>query len=165
MYIRDFYDIDICQSDGKILRMKNFEGQIVMVVNIPTESGFNEQLEEMEHCYRLFKSHHFTILAFPSDQFDQEPLDEDDTIIYNEARFPVSFPVFPKVMVNGKQAHPLFRYLSSALPGFLGSQSIKWNFTKFIIDRHGKPLRRFSPITNIEMVSEYIASVIESEKP
>ena len=163
MYIHHIYDIDLCDHSGKILRMKNYEGHIIMVVNIASECGFNEQLEEMELCFQLFKDYRFTILAFPSDQFNQEPLDDDEIVMHNEARFPVTYPLFPKVMVNGKQAHPLFRYLTNALPGFLGTQSVKWNFTKFIIDRTGKPVRRFSPITNMEIVSEYIANLIEQQ--
>lgn len=163
MYIRHIYDIDLCDPSGKIVRMKNYQGHIVMIVNVASECGFNEQLEEMELCYQLFKDYGFIILAFPSDQFNQEPLDDEDIIVHNEAKFPVTFPLFSKVMVNGKQAHPLFRYLTNALPGFLGTQSIKWNFTKFIIDRDGNPIKRFSPITNMEFVSEYIAQLIEQQ--
>ncbi|HAV93599.1 MAG: glutathione peroxidase [Legionellales bacterium] len=163
MYIRHIYDIDLCAPDGKIVRMRNYEGYIVMVVNTASECGFNDQLEEMEMCYELFKGHRFVILAFPSDQFNQEPLDDEDMITHNEAHYQVSFPMFRKVIVNGRQAHPLFRYLTNALPGILGTQSIKWNFTKFIIDRTGQPVRRFSPITNMEIVSEYIAGMIEKK--
>ena len=163
MYIKNLYDIDLCDLNGKIVRMRHYEGYIVMIVNIASECGFNDQLEEMELCYQLFKSQKFVILGFPSDQFNQEPLEEDEIIMLNEERFQVSFPLFGKVMVNGKQAHPLFRYLTNALPGFLGTQSVKWNFTKFIVDRGGHPVRRFSPVTNMQVVCEYLAGLIESQ--
>tara|TARA_B100001989_G_scaffold248634_1_gene222546 strand:+ start:634 stop:1128 length:495 start_codon:yes stop_codon:yes gene_type:complete len=164
MYIKSIYDIDICTPSGKIVRMRNYEGSIVMVVNIASECGFNQQLREMEICYQYFKDEKFTILGFPSDQFNQEPLEDDEIIITHEQRFQVTFPLFNKILVNGKHAHPLFQYLSQKLPGIFGSQSIKWNFTKFIIDRDGTPLKRFSPITHIDAVSEYVETLIENEQ-
>ena len=161
MYIKHIYDIDLCDAQGKITRMINYEGYYIMVVNIASECGFNDQLEDMEQCFQIFKDHKFVILAFPSDQFNQEPLDDEDVVIHNEKIYQVSFPLFRKTLVNGKNAHPLFRYLTTQLPGFMGSQSIKWNFTKFIIDRHGNPIRRFAPVTNMAIVSEYLADLIE----
>lgn len=136
-----------------------------MVVNISTECGFNDQLAEMELCYQMFKKHKFIILAFPSDQFNQEPLEEDELIIHHdsERQLKVTFPLFKKVLVNGRHAHPIFQYLSNQLPGIFGTRSLKWNFTKFIIDRDGTPLRRFSPIAHIDVLNEYLALLIDSE--
>ena len=163
MYIETLYDIDVCDVYGKIIRMDNYRDHIVMVVNIASECGFNQQLAEMEQCYQYFKDDKFVILGFPSDQFNQEPLEDDEIAIQNEKKFKVTFPLFKKVLVNGGHAHPLFQYLSQALPGIWGTQSIKWNFTKFIIDRDGTPLRRFSPVTHIDVVNEYVSELIESE--
>ena len=160
MYIRHIYDIDLCAPDGKIVRMRNYEGYIVMVVNTASECGFNDQLEEMEMCYELFKGHRFVILAFPSDQFNQEPLDDEDMITHNEAHYQVSFPMFRKVIVNGRQAHPLFRYLTNALPGILGTQSIKWNFTKFLVDRDGNVVKRYAPSTKPEAIASDIEALL-----
>ena len=164
MYIKSVYDIDICTPSGKIVRMRNYEDNIIMVVNIASECGFNQQLREMEACYQYFKEEKFTILGFPSDQFNQEPLEDDEIIITNEKRFSVTFPLFNKVLVNGKHAHPLFQYVSKSLPGIFQTESIKWNFTKFIIDRDGTPIKRFSPITHIDVVSGYIETLIDREQ-
>lgn len=161
MHIKSFYDIDVCNLDGKITRLEAYRGSIVMVVNIASECGFNEQLSEMEACYQSLKSDGFVILAFPSDQFKQEPLEDNEIQAFNEERFQVTFPIFKKVYVNGESAHPLFRYLCTALPGIFGSRSIKWNFTKFIIGRDGTPLKRFSPITHSEVVVEYVRHLLD----
>ena len=161
MYIDTIYDIDICDSDGKIIRMSHFKGQFVMVVNIATDPEFNEQLEEIELCYRLFKDHNFVVLGFPTDQFIEEPLDDDEISIHTEKTLPVTFPLFKKTLVNGHHAHPLFQFITHSLPGIFGTESIKWNFTKFIIGPDGSPLKRFSPITNIHTINEYIANLVE----
>ena len=134
-----------------------------MVVNIASECGFNEQLAEIEQCFQLFKKYKFVILAFPSDQFNQEPLDDDELIVHNEKQMKVTFPLFKKVLVNGRHAHPIFQFLSNQLPGIFGTQSLKGNFTKFIIDRDGTPLRRVSPIAHIDVINEFLALIIDSE--
>ena len=162
MYIKDIYDIDICDINGKIVRMSKFRGMSVLVVNLPTDHGFNEQLEELESSYNIFKQYKFTILGFPTDQFKEEDLDEDGLSLEFEKPSKVSFPIFKPTLVNGQHAHPLFRYLSHKLPGIFGTESIKWNFTKFIIAPDGTPLKRFSPITNIHAVNEFITQIIES---
>jgi glutathione peroxidase len=164
LYIESIYDIDICSSDGKITRLDDYRGHIIMVVNMATECGFNDQLIEMEQTYQQFKDQQVVILGFPSDQFNQEPLDDDELSITYEKKFEVSFPLFRKTLVNGPHAHPLFQYLCKRLPGVFGTESIKWNFTKFIIDRNGTPLKRFSPITHIQSVNDYLEILLQEEK-
>ncbi|MEC8882484.1 MAG: glutathione peroxidase [Pseudomonadota bacterium] len=164
MYIKSIYDIDICDCDGKIIRMSHFRGKFVMIVNIASDPAFNDQLEEIELCYRLFKNHKFVVLGFPTDQFNEEPLDDDELSIQLEKTSPVSFPLFKKILVNGHHAHPLFQFITHSLPGIFGTESIKWNFTKFIIGPDGSPLKRFSPITNIHVINEYIAELVEPNR-
>ena len=164
MYIDSIYDIDICDREGKIIRMSHFKGKFVMIVNITTEPGFNEQIEEIELCHRLFKHHNFVVLGFPTDQFNEEPLDDDELSVHLEKMPTVTFPLFKKTLVNGHHAHPLFQFITHSLPGIFGTESIKWNFTKFIIGPDGSPLKRFSPITSIHVINEYIADLVEAKR-
>ena len=154
------YHIDVCTIEGKILRLEHYKGKFLLIVNLATQCGFREQLEEIESCYQSLKPHNFEILGFPSDQFNQEPLDNEEIQIYYRERKTVSFPIFQKVYVNGQNAHPLFKHLSLMCPGIFGSRPLKWNFTKFFVDHNGVPIRRFSPITNMVLIEDYIREYI-----
>ncbi|MEC8977731.1 MAG: glutathione peroxidase [Pseudomonadota bacterium] len=154
------YDFDLCTVDGKIIRMDAFKGKFILIVNIASECGFSEQLQELENCYQALKDQGLVVLAFPSDQFRQEPLDNEELHAYHTECRIVSFPIFQKIYVNGEHAHPLFKYLSLYCPGIFGTRSLKWNFTKFLVDANGKPIRRFSPITNMVLIQDYIAEVM-----
>ena len=158
------YHIDVCDIDGQILRLDKYRGKYLLVVNMATQCGFREQLEEIEACYQALKDDNLVILGFPSDQFNQEPLDNEEIRIHYNERKVVTFPIFQKIYVNGNNAHPLFKHLSLMCPGIFGSRNIKWNFTKFFIDNNGIPVRRFSPVTNMVLIEDYIRDVMRSDK-
>lgn len=142
-----FYDFEATSLKGTPVSMEQFQGKVVMVVNTASKCGLTPQYEGLEHLYEQYKDQGLVVLGFPCNQFGgQEPGSANDIEEFCQLNYGVSFPMFAKVDVNGKAAHPLFKYLKSELGGILGS-SIKWNFTKFVIDRQGKPVKRFSPTT------------------
>ena len=142
-----FYNLEAKSLRGESVPMSHYEGKLVLVVNTASKCGLTPQYEGLERLYTSYKDQGLVVLGFPCNQFGaQEPGSASDINEFCEVNYGVSFPMFDKVNVNGDQAHPLFKYLKSALGGVLGS-SIKWNFTKFLIDRNGKPVKRFSPIT------------------
>ena len=118
----------------------------MLVVNVASKCGFTPQYAGLEALYRRYRDRGFVVLAFPCDQFGhQEPGDENEIKNFCTLKYDVSFPMFAKTDVNGAQTHPLYKALKSEAPGLLGTQSIKWNFTKFLIDKHGKVVNRYAP--------------------
>lgn len=118
----------------------------MLIVNTATGCGFTPQYKELEEMYRLYKNQGFTVLGFPCNQFGhQAPGTEEEITEFCELNYGVTFPQFAKIEVNGENAAPLYKWLKKQKSGFLGTQSIKWNFTKFLIDREGKVVKRFSP--------------------
>jgi len=141
------YDFSASTLSGQDLALKEFAGQVVLVVNTASQCGFTPQYAGLEILYQTYKSSGLVILGFPCNQFGaQEPGSADDIASFCEINYGVTFPLFAKIDVNGPRAHPLFVYLTKALPGWLGPR-IRWNFTKFLIARDGTPLRRFAPTT------------------
>jgi glutathione peroxidase len=139
-------DITLTTIDGAAQRLGDYAGRALLVVNVASQCGFTPQYEGLEALQRRFADRGFSVLGFPCDQFGrQEPGDEAAIKNFCSERFDVTFPMFAKIEVNGANAHPLFQALKSAAPGFLGTQAIKWNFTKFLIGRDGKVLRRYAP--------------------
>ncbi|GAB3538654.1 glutathione peroxidase [Pontibacter brevis] len=144
--------------------MEEFKDKVVLVVNTASKCGFTPQYEGLEELYRKHKDNGLVILGFPCNQFgNQEPggkkeIEEGCLINYG-----VSFPMFDKVDVNGNNTHPLFKYLKSKLGGFLGSR-IKWNFTKFLIDANGRPVKRFAPITKPENIVPYVEELLAQRR-
>lgn len=133
---------------GQPVALESYRGKVLLIVNTASRCGFTPQYRELEDLYRALKDRGFAILGFPCNQFGkQEPGSSGEIAEFCESNFRISFPLFEKIEVNGSQAHPLYRYLKSAAPGLLGSQAIKWNFTKFLIDRDGLAVRRYSPMT------------------
>jgi glutathione peroxidase len=141
----NFYDFSALSLQGKEIKMSEFRDKTLLVVNTASECGFTPQFEGLEAMYEKYKDQGLIILGFPCNQFaGQEPGDEKSIAEGCVLNYGVSFPMFAKIDVNGKKAHPLYRYLKRQLPG-LGKSDIKWNFTKFLIDREGKPRKRFAP--------------------
>lgn len=156
----EFYNFSAKDLQGQDMKMDNFKGKVALVVNTASECGFTLQLEGLETLYKKYKDDGLVILGFPCNQFGkQEPGDEQSIAEGCVVNYGVTFPMFSKVDVNGKEAHPLFKYLKSELGGILGSK-IKWNFTKFLIDRDGKPVERFAPITKPESIEKDIKKLI-----
>jgi len=155
-----FYDFKAKTLQGKEVGMDAYKGKTVLVVNTASECGLTPQFEGLEALYRKHKDDGLVILGFPSNQFaNQEPGDEKSIAEGCVINYGVTFPMFSKTDVNGPDAHPLYKYLKSELPGVL-SNNIKWNFTKFLIDSEGRPVKRFSPTTKPEKIDEYLEKKI-----
>ena len=145
---------------GKETGMDTYKGKTVLVVNTASKCGLTPQYEGLEALYRKHKDKGLVVLGFPSNQFaNQEPGDEKSIAEGCLLNYGVTFPMFSKTDVNGPDAHPLFKYLRSELPGVL-SNKIRWNFTKFLIDAEGSPVKRFSPATKPEKIGEYLEKKI-----
>jgi glutathione peroxidase len=163
---RSIYTFDVCDVHGNIIRLKDYRNHIILIVNTASECGFAIQMQELEALYQNYRAFGFIVLAFPSDEFNQEPMDNEEIRCSISENQHCHYPIFQKVDLNGDQAHPLFQYLTHHLPGIFGSRSIKWNFTKFLIDQHGHPIRRYSPITHLNVVESDIRELItQSDQP
>lgn len=146
----NFYQFKATSLPGKEINTESYDGKVVLVLNTASKCGFTPQYEGLEKLYKEYKDKGLVILGFPCNQFgNQEPGTEKEISEGCLINYGVSFPMFSKVDVNGNNAHPIFQYLKNELSGFPGN-SIKWNFTKFLIDRNGKPIKRYSPITRPE---------------
>jgi glutathione peroxidase len=157
MNTHDFQANDI---SGKPHRLAEYRGKVVLVVNTASACGFTPQYAGLQRLYEKYGSD-FVVLGFPCNQFGaQEPGGNAEIQNFCDTRFHVSFPMFEKIDVNGKDAHPLFQYLKKETPGILGSEAIKWNFTKFLIDRSGKPVKRFAPTAKPEDIEEDIRKLM-----
>lgn len=155
-----FYDFKAKTLQGKEIGLDTFKGKTVLVVNTASKCGLTPQYEGLEALYRKHSDKGLVILGFPSNQFaNQEPGDEKSIAEGCLINYGVSFPMFSKIDVNGPDAHPLYQYLRNELPGVF-SKKIKWNFTKFLIDAEGNPVKRFSPTTKPEKIGEYLEKKI-----
>ncbi|SET95609.1 glutathione peroxidase [Paenibacillus sp. NFR01] len=155
------YDFSASTLRGKEESMEQYKGNVLLVVNTASKCGFTPQFKGLQETYDKFKDRGFTVLGFPSNQFaGQEPGDSDDIAEFCQINYGVTFPMFEKIDVKGDDAHPLFKYLTNEAPGLLGSKSIKWNFTKFLVDRDGKVVKRYAPQTTPEQIEADIAKLI-----
>ena len=139
------YDYSAKTIDGKERSLADFRGRVLLIVNVASKCGFTPQYQGLEALHRRFKDRKFSVLGFPCDQFaHQEPGTEVEIIQFCGTTYDVTFPMFAKIDVNGDHAHPLYQYLKSAQKGILGTESIKWNFTKFLVDADGTVLERYA---------------------
>lgn len=160
--MKNFYQFDALSLQGKEISMQNYEGKVVLVVNTASKCGLTPQFEGLENLYEKYKDKGFVILGFPCNQFaNQEPGDEKSISEGCMINYGVTFPMFSKVDVNGQNAHPIYKYLKSTLKGTFGSK-LKWNFTKFLIDADGNPLKRFAPTTKPERIEKYIKKLLDN---
>lgn len=142
-----FYEFKSTSIEGKKIEMKSYSGKVVLIVNTASKCGFTPQYEGLELLYKKFKDKGLVILGFPCNQFaGQEPGNEEEIAKFCSLKYDVTFQMFQKVNVNGGETDPLFKFLKNQLPGTLGND-VKWNFTKFLLDRNGKPFKRYAPIT------------------
>ena len=147
------YDIDLTTIDGKPASMAKYKDRVLLVVNVASKCGYTPQYAGLEALDRKYKRSGLTVLGFPCDQFGhQEPGDEDAIKAFCSLTYDVTFPMFAKVDVNGPGTHPLYRHLKSARKGLLGTEAVKWNFTKFLVDRNGGVLRRYAPTDTPEAI-------------
>jgi glutathione peroxidase len=146
---------------GEEVPLKRFDGQVLLIVNTASACGFTPQYKGLEQLQREFGPRGFSVLGFPCNQFGgQEPGDARQIEAFCESKYDVTFPMFAKIDVNGETAHPLYRYLKDAKPGVLGSEAIKWNFTKFLIGRDGQVAGRYAPMTKPEALKAEIERLL-----
>jgi len=155
-----FYSFSAKTLQGKARSMADFKGKVVVIVNTASKCGFTPQYAGLEELNRKYSEKGLVILGFPCNQFgSQEPGSSKEISEGCIINYGVSFQMFEKIEVNGPGAHPLYVFLKNQLPGFLGGR-IKWNFTKFVIDRNGKPVKRFAPTTKPEKMQEYLLKLL-----
>ncbi|MGA2888927.1 MAG: glutathione peroxidase [Terracidiphilus sp.] len=150
-------------ANGSPISLDEFRGQVLLIVNTASKCGFTPQYADLEQLYRAYKDRGFAVLGFPSNQFGaQEPGSEAEIGTFCEKNFGVSFPLFAKIEVNGPHAHPLYQFLKKANPGIFGIERIKWNFTKFLIDRQGRVAGRYAPSTKPKALASAIEALLDS---
>ncbi|HDX8454569.1 glutathione peroxidase [Aeromonas hydrophila] len=154
-------DLILQRLDGTELPLSTLQGQVMLVVNVASRCGFTPQYTGLEALYRELGPRGLVILCFPCDQFGhQEPGDAEEIARFCSLDYPVSFPIMAKCEVNGEQAHPFYQWLKKEKPGLLGLENVKWNFTKFLIDRDGKVVDRFAPTTKPESLRDDILALL-----
>jgi glutathione peroxidase len=155
------YDFSATRLDGSIESLADYRGEVVLIVNTASQCGFTPQYAGLEMLYDKLHDAGLTVLGFPCNQFGaQEPGAEDAIGAFCQKNYGVTFPMFAKIEVNGANAHPLYKYLKDAKPGLLGTEAIKWNFTKFLIGRDGVPVARYTPNTKPEDLEKPVKDLL-----
>ncbi len=155
------HDYSATTIDGDEQRLDAWRGKVMLIVNVASKCGFTPQYEGLEALYRRLEDRGLVVLGFPCDQFGhQEPGSEAEIAQFCSTTYGVSFPMFAKVEVNGEGTHPLYRYLKHEAKGLLGSEAIKWNFTKFLVDREGNVVRRYAPTDTPESIGKDIEAML-----
>jgi len=159
------YEFSARTIQGEEQSLERYRGQALLIVNVASQCGFTPQYAGLEALYRKHRSRGFSVLGFPCDQFGhQEPGDEAQILQFSSCNYAVSFPLFAKIEVNGAGAHSLYRYLKHARPGLLGLEAIKWNFTKFLVNAEGVPLKRFAPADKPESIEPAIEELLRAPR-
>ena len=157
----DIYDFEVQTIGGEKEKLEVYENQVMLIVNTASKCGFTPQYEGLEALYAEYKDQGLVILGFPCNQFGgQEPGNEDEIVEFCQLNFGVSFPMFAKIDVNGSDADPLYNYLKKSQKGILGSEKIKWNFTKFLVNRDGEVVSRLAPTVKPEDMAGDIESLL-----
>jgi glutathione peroxidase len=156
------YSFGVKTIDGKETTLADYKGKAMLIVNVASKCGFTPQYTGLEALHKKYKDQGFVVLGFPCNQFgSQEPGDENEIKNFCSLTYEVSFPMFSKIDVNGKGTHPLYGYLKSEEKGILGTEGIKWNFTKFLVDRNGTVLKRFAPTAKPESLEGDVESALK----
>ena len=159
--MKTFYHFQATSLQGKEISMDAYQGKTILVVNTASKCGLTPQYEGLEKLYKTYKDKGLVILGFPCNQFaNQEPGNAKEISEGCLINYGVSFPMFAKIEVNGENAHPIYQYLKKELPGWPGN-SIKWNFTKFLLDSRGNPVKRFSPLTKPARIEKYLKKMLQ----
>ena len=157
------YDFNARDIDGNERSLSEWQGKTLLIVNVASKCGFTPQYAGLEKLWREWRERGLAVLGFPCDQFGhQEPGDEAEIRDFCSTSYDVSFPLFAKIEVNGAGAHPLYRWLKRETPGLLGSQAIKWNFTKFLVDADGKTVKRYAPTDTPEKIGKELARLLRA---
>jgi glutathione peroxidase len=155
------YDFSAPLLDGRPMDLAEFRGQVLLIVNTASQCGFTPQYAGLEDLYRACKDRGFAVLGFPCNQFGaQEPGSAEEIGAFCQKNYGVSFPIFEKIDVNGSGTHPLYRYLKDEKTGIFGTGKIKWNFTKFLVDRQGKVVERYGPSTEPKAIAAAIEELL-----
>lgn len=151
------HDFTVKGIRGEDVPLSSYRGKVLLVVNTASACGFTPQYKGLEALHQKYRDRGFAVLGFPCNQFGaQEPGSNEEIQSFCETKFKVSFPMFSKIDVNGKNADPLYQFLKKEEPGILGTEGIKWNFTKFLVDKDGKVVKRFAPKTEPEAIAPEI---------
>ncbi len=154
------YDFEVINIDGKKVSLSEYKGKVLLIVNVASKCGFTKQYSGLEELYKKYSEKGFAILGFPCNQFkNQEPGTNSEIKEFCSLNYGVSFNLFDKIDVNGEKAHPLYKFLTKQVSGMLGD-SIKWNFTKFIINKQGEPVKRFAPQTEPKSIEKDIEALL-----
>lgn len=154
------YDFSAVDNSGKTQDLAQYKGDVLLIVNTASRCGFTPQYKGLQALYDKYHDKGFHVLGFPCNQFaNQEPGTDEEILDFCMTEFAVTFPIFAKIKVNGEDAHPLFKYLKEETGGILGD-AIKWNFTKFLVDREGKVVDRFAPATTPEKIEPEILNLL-----
>jgi len=155
------YDIEVERLEGGITTMAEYAGKVLLIVNTASECGFTPQYAGLEQLYQTHRDRGLVVLGFPCNQFrEQEPGNAAEIAAFCSKNYGVSFPMFAKIDVNGDTAHPLYAYLKQHAKGVLGTEAIKWNFTKFLVDRSGARIERYAPMTKPEALAADIEALL-----
>ena len=156
------YDFKARTIDGRDVSLAEYKGKVLLIVNVASRCGFTPQFRGLEELHEQFGKNGFEVLGLPCNQFgNQEPGSEADIKGFCDLQFGIRFPLFSKIEVNGPGAHPLYEFLKKSKPGVLGTKRIKWNFTKFLIDRNGRPIKRYSPQTTPTAIEKDVQAALQ----
>ncbi len=161
--VTDIYDTEVTTIGGTVEKMEIYRGKTLLIVNVASRCGFTSQYEGLQMLYERYRDRGFVVLGFPCNQFaNQEPGDEAEIMSFCSLNYKVTFPMFARIEVNGKKTHPLYRYLKSAKKGLLGTEAIKWNFTKFLVGSDGTVIRRYAPTDTPEKIAADLPVILVS---
>jgi glutathione peroxidase len=157
----ELFRIPVVGIEGETATLAPYRGKVLLIVNVASACGFTPQYQGLEVLWRKYRDRGFAVLGFPCNQFGrQEPGSESDILCFTKERYSVSFPLFAKIEVNGAHQHPLYKYLKQSAKGLLGTESIKWNFTKFLSNRDGEIVARFGPATTPSTIEARIEGLL-----
>ncbi len=157
----DLYDFEVKNAKGENVSLSKYKGKVLLIVNVASECGFTPQYEGLQNLYSDLAAKGLEVLGFPCNQFGgQEPGTEAEIESFCTGRFGVKFPIFAKIDVNGENAHPLYAFLKKEAAGILGTEAIKWNFTKFLVTKEGKVLKRYGSIDKPESIKKDIEAIL-----
>lgn len=161
--MKSIYDFQVKSLDGKLVSLNDFKGKVLLIVNVASKCGFTYQYEGLEKLYKTHGKQGLVVLGFPCNQFGaQEPGNAEEIKNFCSLTYQVSFPMFSKIDVNGEQADPVYEFLKSEKPGFLGTKKIKWNFTKFLVGKDGKVIKRYPPTAKPEALEGDIGKALQA---
>ncbi len=159
-------NIPLIRLDGRVENLTDHAGRVLLIVNVASQCGFTPQYQSLQALYQRYADQGLTVMGFPCNQFgSQEPGDAQQIGQFCETSFGVTFPLYEKCDVNGANTHPLFQFLKAAAPGLLGTQAIKWNFTKFLVDPSGRVVNRYAPSTGIDTIETAIKPLLPTAQP